>query len=64
MKRGRGVGRGCGIKGVQEELNGGEGLIQSNKNDYTHTPHIRSRDAPIVTGPRKANINGCCRGLG
>lgn len=64
MKRGHGVGRGCGIKGVQEELNGGEGLIQSNKNDYTHTPHIRSRDAPIVTGPRKANINGCCRGLG
>lgn len=38
MKRGHGVGRGCGVKGVQEELNGAEGLIQSNtKNDYTHT---------------------------
>ena len=37
MKRGHGVGRGCSIKCVQEELNGGEGLIQSNKNDYTHT---------------------------
>lgn len=58
-----GVGRGCGVKSVQEELNGGEGLIQSNtKNDYTHAhTHTRNRDAPVMTGPRKTNIKGCCR---
>lgn len=60
-EREHGVGRECGVKSVQEELNGGEGLIQSNaKNDYTHT-HTRNRDASVMIGPRKANIKGCCR---